>query len=58
MKVKCVNNNCGYEFEQVSETFYDTIDEGDILFEIDPLTSNVIGYVSCPLCRHQCIEIK
>lgn len=58
MKAKCVNNNCGHEFENQNEsTFFDTIDEGDILFEINNETYNVIGYVFCPVCGHQCAEV-
>lgn len=59
MKAKCINRACGHEFENQNENvFFDTIDEDDILFEIDRETYNVIGYVFCPICRHQCAEVE
>jgi hypothetical protein len=57
MKAKCVKGNCGYEFEnENTETFFETIDEGDVLFEVEKDTGGVRGHVHCPMCGAQCIE--
>lgn len=48
MKAKCVKGNCGYEFENDNpETFFDTIDEGRILFEIEDVSGG--GHWLCVL---------
>ena len=58
MKAKCVKGGCGYEFENTNpDTFFDTIDEGDILFEIECETGHVRRYVFCPICGAQCSEV-
>lgn len=57
MKAKCVKGGCGHEFENDNQgTFFDTIDEGEILFKIDIESCNVVGYVECPVCGSHCIE--
>ena len=59
MKAKCVKGNCGYEFENNHpQTFFDTVDEGENLFEIDNDTYYVKGYVFCPICGAKCTEVK
>mgnify|MGYP000938168272 CR=1 FL=1 len=58
-KAKCVSHSCGYEMllTATENVFYDTLDEGDIVFEIERKTGYTRGYLLCPLCRHQCAEI-
>jgi hypothetical protein len=59
MIAKCIKGGCGYEFENENpNTFFETIDEGDILFEIENETYGVVGYAFCPLCGSQCVEIE
>lgn len=59
MKAKCIKGVCGYEFENKNtKTFFDTIDEGDILFEIENETFCVHGYVFCPVCGARCVGVK
>lgn len=58
MKAKCVKGGCGCEFENTnSETFFDTIDEENILFEIENETGYVRGYVFCPICGSRCVGV-
>ena len=58
MKAKCVKGGCGYEFENSDpDTFFDTIDDGDIIFEIERETCHVRVYTLCPLCGALCSEV-
>jgi hypothetical protein len=59
MKAKCISGSCGHEFENENGyIFYDTIDVGNVLFEIETETNGVRGYVFCPVCGARCIEVS
>ena len=48
MKAKCVNGNCGYEFETIGDALF--ADRGE------PYLYDDNGRVACPCCRGPAIE--
>jgi hypothetical protein len=65
---KCINGNCGYEFndDDYEETgiFFDTVpgnpvhEDDDILFRIENSTGGCLGLCFCPVCGSKCIELE